>query len=97
MSGASTEVVHIAGNDITLSGRYLRQRCAWCDAVLIDLDLTRVAYVIVPGEPDPKPATWPIGVLVAVDGGVSWTVDEERLPDTFCGAAMFLEPSDFTR
>lgn len=39
MTGA---VTHIAGLDVQV-GRYLRQRCAWCGAMLSDYDLARVA------------------------------------------------------
>ncbi|MEZ0077383.1 hypothetical protein [Planotetraspora sp. GP83] len=35
-------VVHIAGPDIQV-GAQLRQRCAWCGAVLLDYDLSCVA------------------------------------------------------
>lgn len=38
-------VTHIAGMDITIAGRRLRQRCAWCGAILIDSDLANVATV----------------------------------------------------
>jgi hypothetical protein len=80
-----SEVVHIAGPDVTV-GCYLRQRCAWCGAVLVDYDLHRVA---VPEGQDPRPATWPVGELVAVDGPASWVVghdDGDPLPDGACGS-----------
>jgi hypothetical protein len=77
-------VIHIAGPDIQV-GSQLRQRCAWCGAVLIDQDLERVA---VPVGQDPRPATWPAGELIAVDGNLSYVVEHEdgaRLPDGACG------------
>jgi hypothetical protein len=84
-------VTHIAANDILIAGRRLRQRCAWCGAVLIDLDLTRVAVQVEPGEEPEAPATWPVGRLVRVAGeGCSFTyttvLDEtDELPDDACG------------
>lgn len=76
-------VIHIAGFDIQV-GHYLRQRCGWCGAVLIDYDLHRVA---VPVGTDPRPATWPVGHLVAIDGSAKYTVDHvdnDPLPDGSC-------------
>lgn len=78
-------VVHIAGPDIRVNAQ-LRQRCAWCGALLIDYDLERVA---VPTGQDPTPATWPVGELIAVDGAASWVeshTDGDPLPDNACGA-----------
>jgi hypothetical protein len=76
-------VIHIAGNDVQVNAQ-LRQRCAWCGALLIDYNLERVS---VPEGTDPRPATWPIGGLVAVDGGLSYVVEHEDgpLPDGACG------------
>lgn len=81
-------VIHITGMYVRV-GALLRQRCAWCGAVLIDYDLTRIA---VPEGQDPTPATWPVGELVAVDGGMSYTVPHEdggALPE---GACARLDP-----
>ncbi len=77
-------VIHIAGNDVQVNVQ-LRQRCAWCGALLIDYALDRIA---VPTGTDPRPATWPPGELVAIDGGLSYVVDHEDgqpLPDGSCG------------
>lgn len=77
-------VVHIAGVHIQV-GKYLRQRCGWCGAVLLDYDLSNLA---VPVGDDPTPATWPIGALVQVDGGLSVLVEHEDgqpLPEDSCG------------
>ncbi|MGI5223545.1 hypothetical protein [Actinoallomurus sp. CA-142502] len=77
-------IVHIAGPDITV-GAQLRQRCAWCGAVLLDYDLTRIA---VPEGDDPRPGTWPVGALVEVAGNASWErdhVDGDPLPANACG------------
>lgn len=78
-----TALIHIAGIDVCVNDR-LRQRCGWCGALIIDYDLTRVA---VPAGQDPRPATWPVGALVAIDGGMSYTVeqnDTDPLPDGAC-------------
>jgi hypothetical protein len=80
-----TAVIHIAGPDITIGGQLLRQRCAWCGALLLDYDLSRIA---VPVGQDFRPGTWGEGDLVAVDGSASWTVEHEDgdpLPDGACG------------
>ena len=77
------EVIHFAGNDVQVN-HLLRQRCAWCGFVLIDFDLNRVA---VPVGQDPRPATWPVSSLVAVDGNASWVVEHDAvnpLPENTC-------------
>ena len=72
---------HIASIDVTVDGRYLRQRCAWCGAVLLDYDL---ALIAVPEGQDPTPGTWPAGALVRTDGAVSSVVEAEVMPDDAC-------------
>lgn len=91
--------VHIAGLDIQI-GPLLRQRCAWCDTVLVDYDLTCTASPC--GDPcknfgcrpeNHRPATWPVSQLVEVDG--AWPrvtalvphIDGDPLPDNACSAA----------
>lgn len=76
-------VVHIAGLDVQI-GQMLRQRCSWCAELLVDYDLDRVA---VPEGQTGRPATWPVGSLVLIDGGVKATVrhtDGDQLPPTAC-------------
>lgn len=78
-----TALTHIAGIDVQVGAR-LRQRCAWCGAVLIDYDLANIAA---PVGQEGRPATWTIGGLVEVDGGLSVAVDHEPehpLPDNAC-------------
>lgn len=78
------EVIHIAGVPVDV-GCLGRQRCGWCGALLLDYDRHRIA---VPEGQDPTPATWPVGVLVAVMDGASWTVehiDGDDLPEGACG------------
>jgi len=66
-------VIHFAGIDIRVNDQ-LRQRCGWCGAVLLDYDLTRV--MVPAGGDRSAPATWPVGALVAVDGGMSHVISD---------------------
>lgn len=78
--------IHIAGQQVDIGGRYLRQRCSWCGAVLIDYDLAMMGEVIRPEEPTPPPM-WEVGRLVLCDGPLSTLVehkDGERLPSASC-------------
>ncbi len=75
-------ITHIAGPDITIDGRYLRQRCAWCGDVLLEYDLERVAVPV--GQTGP-PVTWPLGSLVSIDGPAMVAMGNvNRLPDDAC-------------
>jgi hypothetical protein len=79
-----TAVIHIAGPDITI-GPHVRQRCAWCGALLIDYNLDRVA---IPVGQDPLLGLWGGGDLIAVDGNAKWVVqhaDGDPLPAGACG------------
>jgi len=79
---------HIAGLDIKVhqNGRdLLRQRCAWCPTILIDHDLSLLAYPVDQEGPR-SPAIWTVGALVKVDGHMSYIVDEEKLPDDACAS-----------
>lgn len=81
-------VLHIAGLDVRVNQR-LRQRCAWCGAVLLDYDLSNVA---VPVGQDSMPGIWPFGQTVLVDGNLSVLVEYEEgtpLPE---GACARLDP-----
>lgn len=82
-------ITHIAGLDVQV-GPFLRQQCAWCGAVLGDYDLTCVA--VMEGQ-NPRPATWEVGVLVAIDGGASWVVDHENGADLPTNACALLDPA----
>ena len=79
-------VAHLAGADLTVDGRWMRQRCAWCGELLIDLDLSRVAVQVEPGEEPQPPATWPAGKFIVVDPPVRYVLewDGERLPPHAC-------------
>lgn len=79
-------VTHIAGVYIQVGG-ILRQRCAWCGALLMHYDLAAIAAPV-GQEGGDWPGTWPIGALVTVDGGLSFIVehkDGDPLPDGACG------------
>jgi len=84
-----TGVIHIAGDRIQIGDRFLRQRCAWCGALLLDYDLAAVAVPV--GQEGP-PATWPLGGLVLVDGGMSASVDHTDGADLPEGACARLDP-----
>lgn len=84
-------VIHIAGLDVAVGSR-LRQRCAWCGALLEDVDLANVAVLVGDGTDrsvEHTWPTWPVGGLVEVwgAGGVRNTVilgDDEKLPPNAC-------------
>lgn len=84
-------VIHIAGYAARI-GPHLRQRCAWCGAVLIDVDLRGVAIENKPdGSPGDPPGGWETSALVAVDGPGSWIVrhkDGDPIPDGWCGDGL---------
>jgi len=82
-------IVHIAGVDVQV-GALLRQRCSWCGAVLIDYDLDRIA---VPVGQDPRPATWPVGELVARDGVASYIVEHVDGADLPAESCARLDPA----
>jgi hypothetical protein len=75
-----SEQVHIAGLRISI-GPLRRQRCAWCGVVLCDDDLRNLA---VPIGQDSEPGGWEPGKQIAVDGGMSYVIDGDQLPETSC-------------
>jgi len=80
-------VTHIASTVVHV-GTLMRQRCGWCGAVLIDVDVARVMVMTSEGrDPEPSIPTWEVGSLVAIDGGASWTVDPREdglIPEDAC-------------
>lgn len=97
MSGDAATITHVAGLDVLFQGRWQRQRCAWCGAVLVDNDLSLVAVPIPADESEPEPpALWPMGALVRVadlGGGARCTSvldDTDVPPDDSC---MVLDPA----
>lgn len=84
-------VVHLAGPDVTVDGRFVRQLCSWCGARLVDLDLARVYVVEVNGSRGPsrwEPGSWvrvrERGKLTSYD--VVRLSDGERYPEESCMA-----------
>lgn len=90
-------IVHIAGVPIR-AGNVIRQRCAWCGALIDEIDLERVAWQddgenenpFIDAKGDPK-TRWQ--GLVAVEGGDAligrWAVpdpDDEKIPEDSCMA-----------
>lgn len=76
-----TAVVHIIGFPAQV-GSIRRQRCAWCGALLDEMDFSRVAWSLNDDGTDPGPPPyWPVGDLIEVDGGVQRVIDLDELPD----------------
>lgn len=82
--------IHIAGHGIQIGTKY-RQRCAWCDYILIDGDLSCEASA--PGCDPHRARFFGQGELVEVvkDGGVTGTTivphkDREQLPPGTCAS-----------
>jgi hypothetical protein len=93
-AGQRGSIVHIAGNDVQV-GAQLRQRCAWCGALVVDYELDRIA---VPEGQDPRPATWPVGGLVEIDGNALWFVPHnsgDPLPANACAATGQSAPARY--
>jgi len=57
--------VHLAGADVIVEGRWMRQLCQWCGYRLIDEDLTRVA---VPSGQSGALPHFEIGAWICVEG-----------------------------
>lgn len=83
-TNSDPEIVHIAGLAVHVDHR-VRQRCAWCAALLDDSDLRLIGMPI---EDVDKPyPTWEVGALVAQAGPVSWVMpynDGDKLPPQCC-------------
>lgn len=86
-------VIHLAGYHVVLGGR-LRQRCAWCGALLVDVELS--AEVIGELTPTAMGSGWwmkahgvvPAGVFVRQRRNGSWTEHRwssaEPMPASAC-------------
>lgn len=83
----SDEVIHIAGL-VVVSGTQLRQRCAWCGAIIDDKNLAGLAVALHPGETEVAPyPSWPVGALIGKCGPATYVIrqeDDEALPDGCC-------------
>lgn len=76
---------HIAGLAVTVHGTHVRQRCAWCEFIIEDSDLTRMAAPI-NQETSPYP-TWEVGSMVRVEGEfpVCYSIVEgDKMPEDCC-------------
>lgn len=81
-------VVHIAAQPVHI-GCQVRQRCAWCGAMLKDYNVRSVVFEA--DSPDPRLPTWETGGLVLVDGSLSYSVphvDGDDLPSNACGLVL---------
>jgi len=76
-------VTHIAGIHINMDDRFIRQRCAWCGEVLIDEDISKIAFI---GDSDSVLNVWPVGAFVRVDGRFSSVVEQQQIPHDCCYA-----------
>lgn len=84
----NSKIVHWVG-PVTHIATRVRQRCMWCGAALIDVDLTTIMVAIPPGKTEDEAreegslemATWEPGSWIAVDRGVTSverTVEEDQ-------------------
>jgi hypothetical protein len=89
---AEPDIVHLAAPHVIIDGRYLRQRCLWCGAILIDYDLSRLAYQTTTPEEQRQPATWAPGTNIGMtSGGHSFDMGRpDRLPERSCA---YLDPA----
>ncbi len=94
-------VTHIAGvlirwhmADGTIRAR---QRCAWCGAVIDDVDLSSLHVAAQPGETEPAPyPSWPGGAFVSTFGNATWVETVEDPANPPATACVRLDP-DVTR
>lgn len=97
-------VIHLAGQTITVDGRYVRQRCSWCGEILTDDDLSTLQVAVPEGQsPADAPRGWEAGAWVAISPGVRWihregtraeraeggSVQDAPYPDESCMAREF--------
>lgn len=90
-------VVHVAGQPIRVANR-TRQRCSWCDACIIDDDLS----LMMSPEPLPEPYgvhVFPVGSFVGVQevGGMRQTmiIGDERVETGEHGSSVIKIPIGF--
>lgn len=57
--------IHIAGFPVQIGSKY-RQRCAWCDFILIDGDMAHEMVATSDGKPSRGPGKYEMGALVDV-------------------------------
>jgi hypothetical protein len=82
-----TTITHFAGLKVQVGTR-LRQRCAWCGAMLADYDLQRIA---VPLGQDPTPGMWAPEELVRVEGNAYFAVEHKDGDDVPADSCAMLD------
>lgn len=82
--------IHIAGFPVQIGSKY-RQRCAWCEEILIDGDMAHEMVATSNGAEPTGPGKYECGALVEVhkDGPVTGTAvvphtDGDLLPANAC-------------
>lgn len=83
-------VVHIAAQPVHV-GCQIRQRCAWCGAMLKDYNVHDVEFQ--DDDPDRKLPAWELGGLVVVDGNLSYSVPHVDGEDVPANACAGLDPA----
>lgn len=68
--------VHIAGAPVQVATKY-RQRCAWCDHVLLDGDTDN--EMVAPGSAT-EVRFWEMFSLVVIEGNGSWSMPDDGGP-----------------
>ena len=84
-------MIHVAGHDVQV-GPLLRQRCAWCGAMLVDVDLRDVGAFDAGDGPSPYP-TWPCGALIDHSDGIAFVVDHADGADVPDGCCAKIDPA----
>lgn len=88
-------ISHIVAPFLTMNsasrGKVLRQRCLWCGALVLEVELDRVAVPLPKDGSPPEPiATWEPGAVVEISGDnpkVSALIEvgpEDMLPENAC-------------
>lgn len=85
---------HFASIPIFVHGRYVRQRCGWCGAVLVDVDLDGTTVPKPPPGLLPNVQLYEPGVLVRLFDDLpsfdptrlsGLVLPDRRIPDDCCG------------
>lgn len=91
LTDTGQEIVHWAGSWFRV-GNQLRQRCGWCGAVLIDVDLATIMRPVEdvastpPDHPTGGVPMWEHAAFVAHDGVAWWLVEPagDETPENCC-------------
>jgi hypothetical protein len=76
----ATGIVHIAALSYQFES-IIRQRCSWCGAVLIDADLSMIAFQPNDDGSAPSFPVWEGGRQILRDGHVTSVIDDEISAD----------------